>query len=185
LDNLNGLVLRTARLELVACTVELARAEAAGVQALAAILQTARPSSWPPPLNDDNSQRWVREQLERDPTIAGWTMWYFVLTGEGGRQLIGNGGFKGRPKDGLVELGYSILPGFQRNGYATEATRALITWAFSHPAVERVAAETLPELEPSLGVMRKCGMKYVGKGAPEEGVETVHYEVTRQEWASR
>lgn len=108
-------------------------------------------------------------------------MWYFILCGSE-RQLIGNGGFKGRPKDGMAEVGYSILPEFQRKGFATEATRALIDWAFSHPEVDRVAAETLPELEPSLGVMRKCGMKYVGRGAPEEGVETVRYEVTREEW---
>lgn len=171
-------MLRTPRLELVACTLDLVRAEAVGARALTASMGVAEPKHWPPPLNDENSQQWVREQLEADPAIAGWLLWYFVLP-ETPRQLIGNGGFKGRPKNGLVEVGYSVLPDFQGNGYATEATRALIGWAFSHPEVDRVAAETLPSLEPSLGVMRKCGMKYVGKGAPEEGVETVHYEICR------
>lgn len=178
LDNSFPLVLRTPRLELVACTLDLVRAEAAGVSALAAVLAVAEPKHWPPPLNDENSQKWVRQQLEADPAIAGWVLWYFVLPGTPG-QLIGNGGFKGRPKNGLVEVGYSVLPDFHGNGYATEATRALIRWAFSHPEVDRVAAETLPSLGPSLNVIKKCGMKYVEKGTPEEGIETVHYEVSR------
>lgn len=173
-------MLRTARLELEACTVELARAEAAGPQALAAMLDAALPSMWPPPLNDEQSQRWMCEQLERDPALVGWIAWYFLLPEAGGRRLIGNGGFKGAPKDGMVEVGYSIAPEFQRQGYATEGTRALIEWAFSHPEVDRVAAGTLADSEASLGVMRKCGMKYVGRGAPEEGVETVHYEISRE-----
>ena len=175
-------MLRTSCLELGACTLELARAEAAGPQSLAAALNVTVPPHWPPPLNDEHSQRWVREQLEREPGIAGWTMWYFILPTPGARQLVGNGGFKGAPKDGMVEVGYSILPEFQRNGYATEATRGLIEWAFSQPEVDRVAAETLPKLEPSLAVMRKCSMKYAGKGAPEEGIETVRYHILRGHW---
>ena len=182
LDNSISLVLRTPRLELVPCTRELVLAEEAGVSALAAALGVVKPKHWPPPLNDKNSQEWVRKQLETDPAIAGWVLWYFVLLGTP-RQLIGNGGFKGRPKNGLVEAGYSVLPDFQGNGYATEATRALIRWALSHPEVDRVAAETLPSLGPSLNVMKKCGMKYVGKGAPEEGAETVHYEICRADHA--
>lgn len=180
MDNPTRLVLRTERLELVACTVELARAEAEGAQALAAMLDAALPSMWPPPLNDEQSQRWMREQLERDPALVGWIAWYFLLGEPGGRRLIGNGGFKGAPREGMVETGYSIVPEYQGKGYATEGTRALIAWAFSHPEVNRVAAETLPDMDASLGVLRKCGMKYVGKGAPEEGQETVHYEIERE-----
>jgi len=182
LDNSIPLVLRTARLELVACTLDLVRPEAAGVRVLAAMLGVAEPEHWPPPLNDEKSQQWVREQLEADPAIAGWVLWYFVLLGTP-QQLIGNGGFKGRPKNGLVEVGYSVLPDFQGNGFATEATRALIRWAFSHPEVYRVAAETLPNLGASLSVMRKCGMRYIGKGAPEEGAETMRYEISRADYA--
>ena len=72
-------MLRTSCLELGACTLELARAEAAGPQSLAAALNVTVPPHWPPPLNDEHSQRWVREQLplmtpdqQRDPArVAG------------------------------------------------------------------------------------------------------------------
>ena len=175
-------MLQTARLELIATTLQLARAEQKGVKSLAEALNTTIPASWPPPLNDEGSQRWVYNQLERDPNLAGWTMWYFVLRTGSARQLIGNGGFKGAHKNGSVEIGYSILAEHQSNGYATEAARVLIAWAFAHPEIDRVAAETLPELKASLKVMRNCGMTYVGKGEPEQGMETAHYELTREGW---
>ena len=176
------LVLRTDRLEVIAATLELTLLELESAKALAAALDVTEPRSWPPPLNDESSQRWFLDKLQSDPGIAGWTMWYFVLCSGGRRELVGNGGFKGPPQQGIVEVGYSIRPEHQRNGYATEATVALIDWAFSHEDVDRVAAETLPHLEPSLGVMRKCGMRCVGSGKEEEGLHTVRYEVRRKQW---
>jgi len=128
LNTAHSLLLHTARLDLVACTLELRLLELQSANALAAALQVTEPSSWPPPLNDQSSQRWFLEKLQSDPGIVGWTMWYFVLCSGGRRELVGNGGFKGAPQEGQVELGYSILPEHQRNGYATEATRGLIAW---------------------------------------------------------
>lgn len=176
------LVLRTDRLEVIAATLELTLLELESAKALAAALDVTEPRSWPPPLNDESSQRWFLNKLQSDPGIAGWTMWYFVLCSGGQRELVGNGGFKGPPQQGIVEVGYSILPEHQRNGYATEATVALVNWAFSHQEVDRVAAETLPRLKPSLSVMRKCGMRYMRPGKEEEGMQTVHYEISRDEW---
>lgn len=99
------------------------------------------------------------------------------------RALIGNSGFKTMPKDGCVEIGYSLLPAFHAHGYGSEAARALVAWAFTQSEVERVAAETLPHLRPSIRVMENCGMRFIGEGAEEEGMRTVHYEVTRGEFA--
>jgi RimJ/RimL family protein N-acetyltransferase len=182
LNTAHPLVLHTTRLELIASTLELTLLELQSAKALAAALDVTEPSSWPPPLNDESSQRWFLEKLQSDPGIIGWTMWYFMLGAGRRRELVGNGGFKGAPQHGTVEVGYSILPEHQRNGYATEATGGLIAWAFSHPEVDRVAAETLPDLEPSLSVMRKCGMRYVRPGSEEQGLQTVHYEISRGEW---
>jgi RimJ/RimL family protein N-acetyltransferase len=81
----------------------------------------------------------------------------------------------------MVEVGYSICPEYQRRGFASEATRALIAHAFASPQVTRVDAETLPELEPSISVMLKCGMRFLGPGS-EPG--TIRYGVTREEWSA-
>jgi RimJ/RimL family protein N-acetyltransferase len=80
-----------------------------------------------------------------------------------------------------VEIGYSVVPEAQRHGYCTEAVRALIARAFAHASIDRVAAETLPNLWPSIRVMEKCRMRFVGYGT-DEGMRTVRYEVSRDQF---
>jgi RimJ/RimL family protein N-acetyltransferase len=170
----------TPRLELVRATLELAECEHANRQRFADMLGVPVPAVWPPPLNDEQSHQYFLKRLrkEGEHDFHGW----YILLREP-RQLIGNVGFKTQPENGAVEVGYSIVPEFQRHGYCTEATRALVARAFSHPQVGRVAAETLPHLWPSLRVMEKCRMRYVGNGAEEEGMRTVRYEVKRAEFS--
>jgi ribosomal-protein-alanine N-acetyltransferase len=78
--------------------------------------------------------------------------------------MIGNAGFKGSPKDGLVEIGYSMLEMHHRQGYATEAVRGLLSWAFQNPEVQRVVADTLPGLTPSIRVMKNSGSRLSAMG---------------------
>jgi RimJ/RimL family protein N-acetyltransferase len=171
---------QTSRLELIASTAESAEWELHSPSQLASWLAAACPDRWPPPLNDEASQRWNLELLRSNPRAAGWGAWYVVCTVPR-RELIGNGGFKGPPSAGWCEIGYSLLPQFQAHGYATEAARAWIAWALSHPDVDGVTAETLPDLVASIRVMEKCGMQFLGEGHPEEGLRTVRYGISREE----
>jgi RimJ/RimL family protein N-acetyltransferase len=75
--------------------------------------------------------------------------------------LIGTVSYKGPPKNGVVEIGYTVVPSWRRRGLATEASRALIEAAWEHGA-EVVIAHTFPELEPSIGVLRKLGFEPAG-----------------------
>jgi GNAT acetyltransferase-like protein len=112
---MGNLRLFTNRLELVAGTVELARAEIGDLGEFARLLNVAPPLSWPPPLNDENSQKWFLSSLEQAaPDDAGWHLWFCVRRDK--RELVGNAGFKGVPKDGRVEIGYSTLEAHQRYG---------------------------------------------------------------------
>jgi [ribosomal protein S5]-alanine N-acetyltransferase len=151
-------IIETDRLDLIAGTLELAVAELESREEFAKLLGSHVPDNWPPPLNDTDSMNWFKRYLEDNPDGTGWVNWYFVLRQDASAQLVvvGNGGFKGKPaEDGTVEIGYSILEQFQRSGYASEAVSRLVKWAFSHPAVSRVTAETYPLLKPSIGVMEK------------------------------
>jgi len=171
--------LLTSRLELVAATVELAQAEINNFPSLAQLLDTPRPASWPPPLNDEHSQQHFLASLQKaEASDAGWNLWFCVRREP--RELVGNAGFKGSPADGLVEIGYSMLETHQRHGYATEAVQALVGWAFQNRAVQRVVADTLPELIPSIRVMQKSGFVFVGDGPIEDGMRTIRYELSRE-----
>jgi ribosomal-protein-alanine N-acetyltransferase len=173
----HDLRLFTTRLELVAATVELAKAEINDLLAFARLLDIPQPTSWPPPLNDEHSQQSFLASLQKArPNDAGWQLWFCIRREP--RGLLGNAGFKGVPKNGSVEIGYSILEAHQRMGYCTEAVRALVGWAFQCPAVRKVVAHTLPGLVPSIRVMEKCGFAFAGDGPIEDGMQTIRYELT-------
>jgi RimJ/RimL family protein N-acetyltransferase len=88
---------------------------------------------------------------------------YFVIHRQA-KALIGNGGFKGAPDEaGKVEIGYEVAPALRNLGYATEATRALIAFAFEHPDVHSVAAHTLAHASASTRVLEKAGMVWDGE----------------------
>jgi predicted acetyltransferase len=60
-----------------------------------------------------------------------------------------------------TELGlyYALSPEFQRQGYATEAARAMIRYAFNTLRLKRIVATTTYDNAASMGVMRKLGMR--------------------------
>jgi RimJ/RimL family protein N-acetyltransferase len=78
--------------------------------------------------------------------------------------LVGWGGFKGPPSDGVVELGYEIAPGFRERGLATAAVGQMVAEAFAAPEVQSVIAHTLPEPGPSTRVLEKSGFDRDGEG---------------------
>ena len=75
---------------------------------------------------------------------------------------IGELCFKGLSADGTAEIGYGISENYQNNGYATEAVSAVLEWAFSHPEVAAVEAETDPDNIASRRVLEKCGFALNG-----------------------
>jgi [ribosomal protein S5]-alanine N-acetyltransferase len=182
MDSMILLTLRTPRLDLIAATGESTVLEMQDPAVFASALDVMPPASWPPRLHDASSQAWYLELLREDDAV-GWGLWYLVVP-QNERQLVGTVGFKGKPRDGSCEIGYSVLPGFEGIGYATEAARRLIEWAFEHPEVQQVTAETLTDLAGSIRVMEKCGMQFVGEGTPEDDVRTVRYAVRRTEFRS-
>ena len=101
------------------------------------------------------------ENLRSDPTLIGWGPW--LVLEKNSDKVVGDIGFKGRPNaENTVEVGYGILPQFQNKGYATEAVKEIIKWAFSSEQVTRVVAECLEDNLSSVKVLEKLGMNRTG-----------------------
>ncbi len=66
-----------------------------------------------------------------------------------------------RPGFASTEFGlyWAIAPAHQRQGYATEAARAMLDRAFAELRLARVVATTSYDNTASIGVMRKLGMR--------------------------
>ena len=80
-------------------------------------------------VSDDVSSEWLaglRNASGADP----WRHGFFVV-GRGTHSAIGSAGFKGPPDaSGAVEIAYGIVPSLEGRGYATEAARAMLQWAY-------------------------------------------------------
>lgn len=58
-------------------------------------------------------------------------------------------------------LFYALSPAHQRRGYATEAARAMIDYAFTRLRLKRIVATTTRDNVASIAVMRRVGMRIV------------------------
>lgn len=76
--------------------------------------------------------------------------------------LVGNGGWKGAPVDGAVELGYAVSPTRQGRGIATAVVNELVRRA-RIAGVRTVLAHTLAEESASSTVLKRCGFIRVGE----------------------
>jgi [ribosomal protein S5]-alanine N-acetyltransferase len=152
-----GDILITPRLRLLPATPAMIEAELEGPGRLGHILDAVIPPDWPPEHHDRGTLEFWRERLA-DPAAAGWWLHYAVLTESEPATLVGSVGYKGPPQDGVVEIGYSVVPSWQRRGLATEASRALIGAAWARGA-NVIVAHTLEHLAPSIGVLGKLGFE--------------------------
>lgn len=174
----NSLALRlikSRRLNLIAATNDLIRKDIVGREFLAEVLAANVSELWPPELYGAMAMHFSLNQLDVAEE-QGWSFWY-LLSIEEPSELIGLCGFNGRPDSmGSVEISYSILSCFQRQGFATEAVERLVGWAFSHHNVNEVCAETMPHLTQSIRVLEKNGFTRAGAGS-EAGV--IRYAIKR------
>jgi RimJ/RimL family protein N-acetyltransferase len=143
--------------------------------------------------NVNRQQGWDRTDLEgvladivemsgRSPgEPGGWVQ--FTVERKDGR-IVGDVGLSvadGEP--GVIKVGYTIDPAFQGLGYATEAIRALVKYAFETLGAELVRAHASAENAPSIRVAEKVGMRLVERFEHREGDEVwygVRYERKRE-----
>ena len=140
-------------------TPALAAAELQGAGSLAAALRVPTPVPWPPDLYEaDDLERMAA--LLKNPGGSGWALYYIIQRSP--RVLVGVAGFGGPPNArGIVDIGYSVLEAYRRRGFASEAVAGLLDHAFRNRRVERVAAETYPQLAASIGVLVRNGFAQV------------------------
>ncbi len=166
------ILIATKRLTLVPATVALARAEIEDRAAFARLLAATVPDNWPPESTADALPLFLG-WLEAAPEEAGWFAWYALATRGAATappMLVGGGGFLGPPKDGRVQIGYSVLTQHQRQGYATELVRGLVRWAFAQPGVSAITAETEWANPTSVRVLEKVGFSSVGPASEFGGL---------------
>lgn len=158
------LELETVRLRLVAFTPNSSAAAVQGNAPLAAALRVVVPPDWPPQTLAD-VQGLFAGQLAANPAEVGWWGWYVIAKPDvvaPDATLVGSTGAS--PPDALGRSlgGYSILPAFEGQGFATEAARAVFGWVASQPSLRSLEATTFEQHYASRRVLEKLGFQLVG-----------------------
>ena len=81
-------------------------------------------------------------------------------------------------RDGAVLIGYAMYPEFEGHGYATEAVRAMIGWAFHQPGVKVVRALAPVWNTPAVRVAENVGMHPVAADEDDDIGEVLVYAVS-------
>lgn len=131
-----------------------------------------------PELVDTLEDRFLAVQLQRieaNPESRDWGARLMVL--RDGGEVVGHGGFHGLPSAvGRAEIGYQVLPGHRRQGYATEAASALVAWAHAHGEAT-VFASVSPGNAASLAVVHAVGFRQTGTQLDDVDGEELVFEV--------
>ncbi|MFI6977308.1 GNAT family N-acetyltransferase [Embleya sp. NPDC050154] len=121
--------------------------------------------------------RWIfgyrADQLAKDPAAAPWITRAAVSEPDG--TVVGDGGFHGPPDQaGMVEIGYTVAPGYRRQGYARAMLTALLARAAAEPDVRTVRATIRSDNDASLATIAGFGFTRVGeRGNERDGFEII------------
>ncbi|SOE13599.1 Protein N-acetyltransferase, RimJ/RimL family [Streptomyces sp. 2323.1] len=124
---------------------------------LAAVLDGTRQPHWAADFPADGD-RVIAGYTAGQPAARGAYGQRQILERESGL-VVGAIGLFWPPADGSVEFGYGIVPSRRGRGYASEAARALVAFAFTAPGVHTVRAK-IERSNPASGrVLEKAGLE--------------------------
>lgn len=125
-------------------------------------------------------------RLADSPNVANTWFQLAVCIKENGR-LIGDIGLHFMEDEALVEIGYTLAPDFQGQGYATEAMKAVFGYLFSGLHKHRIAASVDADNTSSIRLLERLGMRkeaHFVKSFYMDGVwsDDCIYAILNEEW---
>lgn len=135
-------------------------------------------SEWPGDAADLLALR--LEQIEAEPAVQPWLLRAIVLRTS--RTMVGYIGFHTAPNPeylrdispGAVEFGFTVFPEFRRQGFAREASIALMDWAATAHKVQRFIMSIRPDNHPSQNLALQLNFVRIGSHIDEvDGLEEI------------
>lgn len=146
----------TNRLKVITFEVEMIKALLEEPEQLAEMIPYGVPAEYPM----DVYKQFFPYKIERFTEQPEENVWEGLIINKESQMVIGDIGYKGSPNEkGEINLGYSVLPRFQGQGFATEAAAAMVEWGLEQPGVQKVTATCSLENIASIRVLQKAGLK--------------------------
>ena len=143
----------TERLILVPFTIQICRNLLNGNYSDLKVLNLKKGKSWPD--NDViETLPKIINNLSKVECPTGFESWMIIKKET--LEIIGDLGFKGfNYENKNIDIGYGIIKEERRKGYAEEAVKEIIKWAFSNEIVKEITANCLTENINSISLLTK------------------------------
>jgi RimJ/RimL family protein N-acetyltransferase len=102
---------------------------------------------------------------------------YFATTD--GEEIVGAAGYKGKPKDGKVEIAYGTFKKYEGQGIGTEICRQLVLLALQSDPDVRITARTFQDGHASMAILKKNGFECLGTVHDEEDGDVFEWELPK------
>lgn len=79
-----------------------------------------------------------------------------------GQEIIGAGGFKGKPTNGKIEIAYGTFKKYEGQGIGTQICRQLVLLSLKTDASVRITARTFQDGYASMAILKKNGFESLG-----------------------
>lgn len=111
--------------------------------------------------NIDDTKEWLsgEEDSINNPLIYNWG---FILKET--NKVIGSGGLLYSEHEQMYEIGYNLNQNYWNKGLATEATKAIIRFGFTHLHLKSIYATYAKDNTASGRVLEKSGFRVTGEG---------------------
>ncbi len=90
-------------------------------------------------------------------------IFYNVFELKESQKAIGIVTFLEREDERFPDIGFALLPEFEKKGYTIEASKAYLKEIDTSNEYENIIAITLPDNQKSIRLLRKLGLKYQGE----------------------
>lgn len=132
------LQIRTPRLELLPYTKTICEETMNGSTDMLDQMGLVPGAGWPDADTLDTVPR-ILNNLQKVKSPSGFESWMIIA--QSTRRIVGDVGFKGLPNEaGEIDLGYGVIEGERRKGFAIEAAIGILDWAFDQKGVKVITA---------------------------------------------
>lgn len=104
----------------------------------------------------------IIKNLDKVGIPTGFESWMIIKTDT--KEIIGDVGFKGFNRiTNSADIGYGIIEAERRKGYAEEACKALINWAFISNDLQHITASCLIDNIGSANLLKKLNFECIAE----------------------
>ena len=129
----------------------------------------------------NDAKNYIKVKMLAQLYLMGYSSYTLINKSNGDK--IGICGLYNRAGVDGIDIGFSILPHFERLGYAYESSSRLIKGAFEELEIEEIKAITNQDNISSKNLLKKLGFKLIGKTIlPDEKEELLLFEIKKTEY---